>query len=303
MKVHLHINGLYSRRPTDPSDPKFLGLGSKDRDEAYFVVVGVYSHGRIVIPRVSPPPPSDYYGLKAGQRAANITLWSGDINDGESAHLIVLLREQDNAQLGAIENAVKGVAEAVVGYFSDNASLTEQGLKDLAVGDGTAVATASKDGDQTIGGFMAAIQVDAGCVTLAYGALPSSAISSSDGTTAKVRATGSHANYTNTWKENAKRVYVGVFRTGTDGHFLWADADSNGLVAKWKELSHKGFRLIDLTTYHDGGQPLYGAVFRAGNDGYALYGANWNDFNANWKTAATQGLRLLKAGVFAPANP
>ena len=91
---------------------------------------------------------------------------------------------------------MKGAAEAVIGYFSENASLTEQGLKDLAGAGVAAVASASKDGDQTIGGFTAAIQVDAGCVMVAYGALPASSILSSDGTTAKVRACGSHADYT-----------------------------------------------------------------------------------------------------------
>ena len=66
-------------------------------------------------------------------------------------------------------------------------------------------------------------------------------------------------------------------------------------------LSDKGFRLIDLTTFHDDGKQIFGAVFRAGTDGYELYGANWKDFTANWKTASAQGLRLLKVAANAPA--
>jgi hypothetical protein len=77
--------------------------------------------------------------------------------------------------------------------------------------------------------------------------------------------------------------------------------DWNGLVTKWDELSRQNLRLVDLTTFHDGGKQLYGAVFREGNDGYALYEAPWEGFTGNWKTASANGLRLEDVAAYAPA--
>ena len=40
--------------------------------------------------------------------------------------------------------------------------------------------------------------------------------------------------------------YLGVFRAGTDGHALWVGDDWDGFTAKWKEISEKGLRLIEI---------------------------------------------------------
>ncbi len=44
-------------------------------------------------------------------------------------------------------------------------------------------------------------------------------------------------------------LYAGVFGAGKDGHYLWVGVTGPEFIAKWKDLSKKGYRLIDLDTY------------------------------------------------------
>jgi len=48
--------------------------------------------------------------------------------------------------------------------------------------------------------------------------------------------------------ENGKRLFAGAFRAGSGGYYLW-DSDWNGFIAKWKEVSQQGLRLVDIASY------------------------------------------------------
>ncbi|HEY7200698.1 MAG TPA: hypothetical protein VIC57_10820 [Candidatus Dormibacteraeota bacterium] len=89
-------------------------------------------------------------------------------------------------------------------------------------------------------------------------------------------------------------TYIGAWRAGTDGHYLWQGADWNSFQAKWQELSGQGYRLTRITTFGSGGQRRWAGVWRAGSDGHYLWvGADWNGFTAKWSELSGQGLRLV----------
>jgi hypothetical protein len=130
-----------------------------------------------------------------------------------------------------------------------------------------------------------------------------------------VRATIQHPSRRHLIEASAGIRYAGVFRAGTDGHALWVGDDWNGFQEKWKELSQKGLRLIDLETYKIGNTRRYTGVFRAGNGGHALWvGDDWDGFRQKWQELSGQGLRLIDletydggsgrhyAGVFREGN-
>jgi len=47
----------------------------------------------------------------------------------------------------------------------------------------------------------------------------------------------------------AQEAFAGVWRAGSDAHFLWAGVDWENFTAKWNELAKQNLRLIRLTTY------------------------------------------------------
>ena len=48
--------------------------------------------------------------------------------------------------------------------------------------------------------------------------------------------------------ENGKRIYLGVWREGTDGYVLWGGVDWESFTSKWAENAAAGLRLIDMET-------------------------------------------------------
>ena len=48
--------------------------------------------------------------------------------------------------------------------------------------------------------------------------------------------------------ENGKRIYLGVFREGADGYYLWGGVDWESFTSKWAENGVAGLRLIDMET-------------------------------------------------------
>jgi len=88
--------------------------------------------------------------------------------------------------------------------------------------------------------------------------------------------------------------YVGAWRAGTDGHYLWQHADWASFQSKWSDLSGKGLRLTRITTFMDGDQRRWTGVWRAGTDGHYLWaGVDWNGFTTKWNELSAQGLRLV----------
>ena len=93
-------------------------------------------------------------------------------------------------------------------------------------------------------------------------------------------------------------MYSGVFRAGKDSHYLWAGASWSSFVAKWKELSKKNLRLIDIETYTVGGNRKWVGVFRAGKDSHYLWDSgDWENFVAKWKELSKKNLRLIDIEV------
>src|SRR2546421_646080 len=89
------------------------------------------------------------------------------------------------------------------------------------------------------------------------------------------------------------RVWAGVWRGGSDAHYLWMNANWNNFVAKWQQLAQQNLRLTVLTTYEEGGTRLYAGVWRAGSDPYYLWGnASQANFLAKWQELNGQNLPL-----------
>jgi hypothetical protein len=51
------------------------------------------------------------------------------------------------------------------------------------------------------------------------------------------------------WRSAGEHLYAGVWRAGSDAHYLWAGVDWNNFQAKWNELSNQNLRLTKLKTY------------------------------------------------------
>jgi hypothetical protein len=93
---------------------------------------------------------------------------------------------------------------------------------------------------------------------------------------------------------NGVRRYAGVWRAGTDAHYLWVGVDWNNFQTKWNQLSAQGLRLTVLRTYVDGNTVHYAGVWRAGTDAHYLWaGVDWNNFQAKWSDLSHQNLRLV----------
>jgi ricin-type beta-trefoil lectin protein len=189
MFVSLKIDSIFCDRPTE--------TGLNDHDEVYFTVSGSSQYAPIQISRVSPLGSRDYYDLPAGKKVDNIELWVGNLRNGESVYLAVLIREQDNAQLGAIAKLAEAGARTLGAIFLDP-SLGPEALLALKDGAVSLYQSFANDGDQTIGGFTVRIKNDYGNIVAIWDALPDTAIVSfppHTGLSAEFDANGSAAHY------------------------------------------------------------------------------------------------------------
>lgn len=55
--------------------------------------------------------------------------------------------------------------------------------------------------------------------------------------------------------ENGRRIYLGVWRQGADGYYLWGSVDWESFTSKWAENAAAGLRLIDMETQAGGCDP------------------------------------------------
>lgn len=93
--------------------------------------------------------------------------------------------------------------------------------------------------------------------------------------------------------------YSGVWRAGSDGHYLWGNASWASFQAKWQELNSKNVRLVDLNINVVGNEPRFSGVWRAGSDAHYLWvNASWDSFRAKWAELAAQNLRLTVLKVY-----
>lgn len=94
------------------------------------------------------------------------------------------------------------------------------------------------------------------------------------------------------------QTYSGVWRGGTDAHYLWVNASWNSFVAKWQELAAKNLRLHDLKITREGGVERFHGVWRAGTGGHYLWvNASWASFLAKFNELSAQNLRLVDLEV------
>lgn len=94
--------------------------------------------------------------------------------------------------------------------------------------------------------------------------------------------------------------YTGVWRAGSDNHYLWANANWNSFRSKWDELSREDLRLADMNIHQVAGELRYTGVWRAGSGRHYLWvNTSWDNFRAKWQELAQQNLRLtvLKVNV------
>src|SRR5215217_6864897 len=164
-------------------------------DELYFALAGSTSQAQIEVPRVSPPPPQDYYGLGVNQRARDIKLWQGYVGQGHYAYLAVVLREQDNAQLGAIVDAVTGAALGIAAIFVDPA-LGPAALSKLKSAASTFVNSLSTDGDQNIGAFAVRVHNEGATLAVDWAPITAATLAAQTGLAATFDLTGSGAHDT-----------------------------------------------------------------------------------------------------------
>jgi hypothetical protein len=101
------------------------------------------------------------------------------------------------------------------------------------------------------------------------------------------------------YREGGATKYAGVWRAGSDAHFLWSGVDFGSFKSKWEELSKQNLRLVDLEIYQEGATKFTG-VWRAGSDAHYLWvGADWESFAGKWyesrsKTFASPSSRCMR---------
>jgi hypothetical protein len=101
------------------------------------------------------------------------------------------------------------------------------------------------------------------------------------------------------YHEGGATKYAGVWRAGSDAHFLWAGVDWNNFKAQWEELSKQNLRLVDLEIYQEGGATKYAGIWRAGSDAHFLWaGVDWENFTAKWHELAQNNLRLTSLEIY-----
>src|SRR6266850_1717760 len=75
-----------------------------------------------------------------------------------------------------------------------------------------------------------------------------------------------------TYMDGGQRHYLGVWRAGSDGYFLWAGVDWENFRSKWNELAGQGLRLTKMVTYPGCGNDCANQVIASGPYDYAITG-------------------------------
>jgi hypothetical protein len=93
---------------------------------------------------------------------------------------------------------------------------------------------------------------------------------------------------------DGQQLWSGVWEDGTDGYYIWYDADQTHFVNKFSELAAQNLRLVSVANYNG----LYAGAWSSGTDGYYL----WVDsddahFLAKVNELAAQNLRLVDFAV------
>ena len=75
---------------------------------------------------------------------------------------------------------------------------------------------------------------------------------------------------------------------------MWRNWNSDDFHDKWVEMSDKGYRLIDVETYMDGGTRKWAGLFLEMDGAYALYrGMSSDELHNKWEEYGKKGLKLI----------
>ncbi|MFN4256943.1 MAG: peptidoglycan DD-metalloendopeptidase family protein [Saprospiraceae bacterium] len=89
-------------------------------------------------------------------------------------------------------------------------------------------------------------------------------------------------------------TYVGVFRSGTDGHWMQTEMSRTAFVNQDNNLKNQGLRLTDISIYKSGTTLKYSGVWRAGTqNSFVQPGTTLSAFVSEWQAKSAQGLRLI----------
>jgi Ricin-type beta-trefoil lectin domain len=171
--VRVAIDEITVAKTTDVSDScgfiiTFRCGSVNDADEVYFTGAAVTTvDGALTIPRVSPPAPNDYYAIRASRDGGpdtfrNIPVVPNShqwfyLPNGSAAGFVVLVREQDNAQLADINLAAASGLLAATNLVNPSEFELALAAAGLTYAAGDVVASLLRDGDDTIGAFTVVI--------------------------------------------------------------------------------------------------------------------------------------------------
>ncbi len=98
----------------------------------------------------------------------------------------------------------------------------------------------------------------------------------------------------------SQEFFTGVWRSGSDGYYLWAGANWQDFNKKWSDLAKQNLRLINIKTYLSGGNRVFAGIWSSGSDAYALtpLGLDWTAFNKFWDDYSKKGLRLINVETY-----
>lgn len=92
---------------------------------------------------------------------------------------------------------------------------------------------------------------------------------------------------------------IGVYRSGSDGYYLWVGDSWEGITKKWKDLGKDGLRLVDIERYVVDGKAKYAGVWRSGKGKHALWGTDsWSEFTKRWKDYSKNDLKLIDVETY-----
>jgi hypothetical protein len=88
--------------------------------------------------------------------------------------------------------------------------------------------------------------------------------------------------------------YIGVFREGSGGHYLWVGSTWDNFLQKGEQLAKNGLRLVDAERTVHGGKVHYSGVWVAGSgSNFIDAGKNWDDFKKVWEDHSDNNNRLV----------
>jgi hypothetical protein len=103
-----------------------------------------------------------------------------------------------------------------------------------------------------------------------------------------------------TYVDGGRRVWSGIFKSGTDKQALFTALDFTAFTKQYKNMvNEQHMRLVDVVVYDDGPKRLLAGAYREGYDRYDLWvGQEQATFQGKVAELGGRGLRLLHMDVY-----